>query len=448
MWHLCCNLMKVVFKTRYPVPFLRMILILLLSLISGTYYLKISRQNEAVPISAAAMSVSSIVPDINLIDRSPQFVRRQLSIGRNQTFSELMESQGFDGITVNQVYETAKDVYNLARIQAGKTMTLTLTPDNKFERLEYIIDPIQTLAVSTSEEGMKAEMLQKSVETRLEDLGGYIHGSLYASIERLGEQDELVINFADIFEWDIDFFTELQEGDSFRIIYEKKYVDGAAYAYGNILAAELTNKNKVYTAIGYQRNGKNEFFSPDGKAMKKAFLASPLKFSRISAGFSHSRFHPILKKRRPHYGIDYAAPTGTPVRSIGNGKVILAGWAGGGGKTIKIQHDREIATVYCHLSKFARGIKNGAGVSQGQVIGYVGSTGLATGPHLDFRFLKNGRYVNFLSIKSPQAAPLSAAEIASFQTASSNIIRQLSDVTLREAKEDMMASASPVTAIY
>lgn len=425
--------MKVLFRTKTPVPFGRMILLLVLSLISAFYYLHISNTNQNQPINTGILSVAPIVPEITTKAQPAELTRTEVEIDRNETFSELMESHGFDSETIHEIYDSAKDVYNLGRIQAGKVITVISADKKDFNRLEYSIDPFQTLVVSNAQGLMKAELFQKKVETKLEEMGGYISGSLYASLARVGEKDELVIQFADIFEWDIDFFKDLQEGDSFKIIFEKKYIDGEHHGYGDILAAELTNKGKVYTAIGYRRNGKQEYFSPDGKAMKKAFLAAPLKFSRISSGFSRARYHPVLKRSRPHYGIDYAAPAGTPVRTIGNGKVILAGWAGGAGKTIKIQHDKEIATVYCHLSKFAKGLRVGSSVAQGQVIGYVGSTGLATGPHLDFRYLKNGKYINFLSIKSPQAQPLSKAEISQFQMVSADIVRQLSKVDILES---------------
>ena len=433
--------MKVVFRTKYPVPFGRMILLLVLSLISALYYLQISKLRQR-PVQTALLSISPIVPEILPQKTPPELTKTEMSIDRNKTFSEVMQSYGFDSDTIHQIYVSTKDVYNVGKIQAGKVITVVSNDQKEFSRLEYAIDPFQTLVVSKTEDLVKAELLRKSVETRVEEMGGYISGSLYASLARQGEKDELVIHFADIFEWDIDFFKDLKEGDSFKIIFEKKYADGEPYGYGNILAAELTNKGKTYQAIGYSRNGKLEYFSPDGRALKKAFLAAPLKFSRISSGFSRARYHPVLKRSRPHYGIDYAAPAGTPVRTIGNGKVILAGWAGGAGKTIKVQHDKEIATVYCHLSRFAKGVRVGATVSQGEVIGYVGSTGLATGPHLDFRYLKNGKYINFLSIKSPQATPMGNEEVGQFQIASADIIRKLSLVDVPESTKVVSVTAT------
>lgn len=398
-------------------------------------------QKLTIQPKATFMSITPITPTLSFKSKPEPSVKEVL-IEKNQTFSEVMESQGFDSETILQIYEGTRDVYDLARLGAGKALLITRTADDRFSKLEYAIDPFQKLVVSNIDNAFHAEMERYSADVAVHELGGEIQGSLYSTIDRLGEEDELVIRFAEIFEWDVDFFKDLQAGDTFRIVYEKQFVRGEPYGYGKILAAELVNKDKVYQAVGYQQGKNWEYFSQDGKAMRKAFLASPLKFNRISSGFTTRRYHPVLKRYRPHYGIDYAAPAGTSVRAIGKGKVILAGWAGGAGKTVKIRHDREITTVYCHLSRFASGVRAGASVSQGQVIGYVGSTGLATGPHLDFRFMKNGKYINFLSIKAPQAEPLSATELAQFKTDSAPIFAQLQNVKIRPAELEIASLPS------
>src|SRR5688572_19457618 len=254
--------MKVIFRTRYPVPFGRMILLLLLSLVSGYYYLHISKTKEQAP-QTGAMSISPIVPDLTFTSKAPEFTKREMEIDRNETFSEVMQSHGFDNETIHQVYESTREIYNLGRIQAGRVITVVSADDGEIRNLEYPIDPLRTLVVNNLDGTMKAEVLERTVDTQVEEMGGFISGSLYASLARLGEKDELVMRYADIFEWDIDFIKDLQEGDSFKIIFEKKYIDGTAHGYGNILAAELTNKGKTYTAIGYNRNGKIEYFSPD-----------------------------------------------------------------------------------------------------------------------------------------------------------------------------------------
>ncbi len=425
--------MKIVFRTRYPLR--RIVLLLLLSVTSSFYYLQKHPHREQRPTQASLIPISPIVQKIDPPAPAMAPITRAIEIKKDQTFSEVMQSAGFDAEEIQEIYGSARDVYNLGQIHAGKQLLVTSTPDNMLTKLEYPIDPFKTLVINQTESGLHAAMMEHTADVRIEEIGGFIEGSLYYTINHLGQNDELVINFADIFEWDVDFFKDLQEGDSFRIVYERKYVQGEPFGYGRILAAELNNKSKLYTAIGFQRGKNWEYFSTDGKAMKKAFLASPLKFSRISSGFTSRRYHPVLKGYRPHYGIDYAAPTGTPVRAIGKGTVILAGRAGGAGNAIKIQHSKEIATVYCHLSRFATGVRRGATVSQGQVIGYVGMTGLATGPHLDFRYLKNGKYINFLSIKSPQADPLTAGELSAFHNASREIADQMAQVRLRNVSD-------------
>ena len=412
-------------------------LLLVLALLSTIYYLQKDLLKKVEPHSKVMMAMTPLVPSFPITPavlepKKTAPVVKEVVIAKNQTFSELMQMNGIDNETIQQIFDSSRDVYNLSRIAMGRNMTIMMTPQMVFSRLEYSIDPLQTLIISKNDEEIRAEMQKLTPEVTVHELGGYIEGSLYSTIDRLGEGDELVIRFAEIFEWDVDFFKDLQAGDSFRMIYERTSVEGTTLGYGKILAAELVNKGQTYTALGYQRGANMEYFSADGKAMKKAFLAAPIKFSRISSGFTTRRYHPILKKYRPHYGTDYAAPTGTPVRTIGKGRVIFAGWAGGAGKTIKIEHDREITTVYCHLSRFGDSIRKGASVSQGQVIGYVGSTGLSTAPHLDFRFMKNGKYVNFLSIKSPQAEPLSNAEIVQFKVSTAAIAARLLNVSLQK----------------
>lgn len=426
--------MRITIRFRYPRSVLHLLLLLVLMFAGGYYRFQWQKPHAHNP--QALMSMSASIPAFPL--RAPAKtdpVVKSVPIEKNQTFSELMGTVGMDGDTIRQICEKTKDVYNLNQIHAGKTMVITTAVDNQFQKLEYAIDPTQTLMVKNQNGDVQAELVRYTPEIQVKQMGGVIEGSLYGTIDRLGEGDELVANFAEIFEWDVDFYN-LQAGDTFRIVFERQFINGEPYNYGRILAAQLLTKGHEYNAIGFQHGENWEFFSPDGKAMKKAFLVSPLKFTRITSGFTSSRYHPILKTYRPHYGIDYAAPVGTPVRAIGSGVITLAGWGGGAGKTVKIQHNKEITTVYGHLSRYAGGIRKGAHVSQGQVIGYVGSTGLSTGPHLDFRFLKNGKYVNFLSIKSPQAEPLGASDLASFQQYCPPFLTRLQSVPIRRPQPE------------
>jgi len=274
----------------------------------------------------------------------------------------------------------------------------------------YLVEEIQPNKFSVSVQKLVAEKILVGAK-------GKVYSSLYEAMRKEGIDTELILNFADIFSWEIDFLTDPRKGDSFKMIWER-YIDpeGKILKEGKILAAQYINKGKEYTAIFYSDpEGHRGYFTPEGKSLRRSFLRSPLNYRRISSYFSYRRFHPILKVYRPHLGIDYAAPTGTPVSSIGDGEVIFAGWKGGFGKFVKIRHPNGYITSYGHLSRIARGIRRGKKVSQGQVIGYVGSTGLATGPHLDFRISKNGRYLNFLKLDFPRTTPVKSAYRNEFQ---------------------------------
>ncbi len=249
----------------------------------------------------------------------------------------------------------------------------------------------------------------------------------------IGEKDQLALDLADIFGSDIDFNTEIQEGDSFRVLIEKKYLDGQLSKNGAILAAVFINEQKEFTGIRFEdENGKPAYYAPDGKALKKSFLKSPLKFGRITSRFSTARRHPILKIVRPHLGVDYAAPIGTPVQSVGAGKVLRAGRNGGSGKMVTIRHSGGYETSYLHLSRIA--VKAGAHVGQGDLIGYVGSTGLSTGPHLDFRIRHYGKAINPVKVIFPPGAPVSAARLDRFAALRDKLIDDLRS-TIDDSKQ-------------
>ncbi len=238
-------------------------------------------------------------------------------------------------------------------------------------------------------------------------ISGTITTSLWEAFLEMGEDPEIALKLADVFAWEIDFLTDPRKGDTFVIIFDEIYCDGRKIGLGDILGARYVNRGKEFLAFGFpDEDGKMEYFDAEGNSLERVFLKSPLSYRRISSYFSRRRFHPILRIYRPHYGVDYAAPTGTPVVSIGDGRVVYAGWKGGFGKYIEIRHNNVYTTSYGHLSRFARGIRKGMKVKQGQVIGYVGATGLATGPHLDFRVKRFGSYVNPLTVNYPRAKPL------------------------------------------
>ncbi|MBW2622888.1 MAG: M23 family metallopeptidase, partial [Deltaproteobacteria bacterium] len=239
---------------------------------------------------------------------------------------------------------------------------------------------------------------------------------------------EVVLNFSDIFAYDIDFFTDIQTGDRFSIFYELKYLQGNLVGSGRILAAEFINNGKKLEAYYFEKSpGKGGYYDAEGRSLRKMFLKSPLRFRRISSYFSRSRYHPILKICRPHLGIDYAAPPGTPVETVADGKVTFKGWNGGYGRFVKIKHNRAYTTTYGHLSRYAKGLKKGKRVKQGDLIGYVGSSGLSTGPHLDYRMVKNGKFINPLALNLEPAPPIEASQRSRFHVHVENVKSQMDE---------------------
>ena len=262
---------------------------------------------------------------------------------------------------------------------------------------------------------------------------GEIKNSLFESIAEAKEDDTLAIILAEIFEWEIDFFKDIRAKDSYKLIVEKKFCKGKFIGYGKILAADFINQGRLIRALYYENEKTSGYFTPDGKSLKKGFLKAPLKFGRVSSKFTSRRLHPILKEVRPHYGVDYAAPYGTPVHATADGKIVARGYKTGNGNYVKIKHNNGYETMYMHFSKFRNGQRVGTYVKQGEVIGYVGSTGYSTGPHVDYRIVKNGTYLNPLTFKSP-AKSLPKSEMEQFVLATKNSGDMLDNTYYKFAK--------------
>jgi murein DD-endopeptidase MepM/ murein hydrolase activator NlpD len=257
-------------------------------------------------------------------------------------------------------------------------------------------------------------------------------------IKSQGADPLLAIKIADVYAWQIDFF-DVKEGDAFRVLYDVAYIDDTtALNISSIQGAIFTHQGKEFTAIPFTQDSVFEYFDPEGKSLRKAFLKAPLDFFRITSRFSNARFHPILKRYRAHHGVDYAAPVGTPVKSIGAGTVIAKGYMGGGGNTIKVKHNSVYTTTYMHLSKYAKGLQVGSHVQQGEIIGYVGSTGLSTGPHLDFRVHKNGQPINPLQMEAPPSLPVKPELIDSFTVVKQNVLAELDSMQLKTIKHSSL----------
>lgn len=337
------------------------------------------------------------------------------SFQRNQTITQVMLQQGLPLPLIHQIIDSTRPVYDLAKVKAEQLYWLCFTPDGKFSNFRYPVDDERYLTVyhDKAKDSLVPVMKNFAFETRIETVSAVIDSSLFAAVLEIGEKDQLALDMADIFGSDVDFNTDIQKGDSFRVRIERKFLDGQFSKNGAILAASFTNEGKEFAGIRYEdEHGKPAYYAPDGKALKKSFLKSPLKFGRITSKFSHARLHPILKIVRPHLGVDYAAPAGTPVQSVAAGLVTGAGYNGGGGRTVTIRHASGYETKYLHLSRIA--VRVGARVDQGNVIGTVGSTGLATGPHLDFRINRNGKAVNPAKVIFPPGLPVAPARFADF----------------------------------
>ena len=372
----------------------------------------------------------------------PPEIRREVlkkEIAAGDTFSSLFD----DFFTPQQIYQLtqqSKPIFSLSRLSAGQPYRLFLE-DGRFTRFEYDIDRDEQLIISQSEEGFEVTKEAIEYQTTVEQIGGVINSSLFNAVAEIGESDTLAMNLADIFAWDVDFILDIRQGDSFQALVEKRFRDGQPAGNGRILAARFVNQGTPFEAILYQDEGRApDYYDASGASLRKAFLKAPLQFSRISSGFTLRRFHPITKTWKSHPAIDYAAPRGTPIKSVGDGTIIKKGYTSGNGNYVKIRHNGSYETIYLHMSRFAKGIRQGSRVNQGQVIGYVGSTGLATGPHLCFRMYKNGSPVNPHKVKAPSAAPISPASREAFALQVSSLLQQLGDTPIMTAKHE---SATP-----
>lgn len=322
--------------------------------------------------------------------------------------------------------DTVRPVYDLARIRAGNFFEFALNRDRLLTSFKYHIDEDSFLEVHKQDGRWSAERKEYPYSWQDVFVEGTIRDNLFNEIERLGEKPGLAVDLAELFAWDIDFYADLQDGDTFRILFRKKYLDGQPAGYGPILAAEFVNNGQAFKAIRFVfPDGKAEYYTPDGQAVRKELLKSPLKMGTITSRFSYHRKHPTLKIYRPHLGVDIAAPIGTPVHAAGEGTVTFAGYRGQAGRMVEVRHPNGYLTQYLHLYRFAPGTRPGSRVSQGQVIAYVGSSGESTGPHLDYRIKLHNAYVNPLKQQFQRARPLPDGYLPQFQVLALSRLRVL-----------------------
>ena len=336
-------------------------------------------------------------------------------IAKGDSASELL-SPYLSASSVQQLLDVTKKVHPLSRIRTGQPYTLVRTPGGDgMERFEYEIDDQKKLIVTKTGEGFAAHVEPIVYDFNLVRVSGTIRSSLFETLASTGESPILAVRIAEIFGSEINFIKDLREGDGFSLLIEKRFRGEAFKGYGRVLGATFTNQGKTYEAYRFVTEDGEAFFNAKGESLKKTLLKAPLAFTRISSGYSMNRKHPIFKNRRPHQGVDYAAPSGTPVKAVGDGTVEKAGWGNGFGNMVVIRHSGGLESMYSHLSGFATGAKRGSRVRQGQVIGYVGATGYATGPHLDFRLKQNGKYVNPSKVIVPRGDSVSRERMAVFK---------------------------------
>jgi murein DD-endopeptidase MepM/ murein hydrolase activator NlpD len=351
-----------------------------------------------------------------------------------QPFAALLEAMGLDSGLAARIIAAAQPVFNLRQVRAGNRLAVGRSVLGDLRAVRYRIDTDRILWIAPQGGEFHSEIQTIPSETAAAGVSGEIHGSLFESVIDAGEKPELAMRLADIFGYDLDFYTDPRPGDTFRVVVEKKKLsDGSISSYGRILAAEYINERRAYRAVLFHdASGHPAYYTPEGKSMKKAFLHSPLKFAApISSHFSTHRFHPILKQYRPHLGIDYAAPTGTPVQTIGDGRVVFAGMKGGAGNLVEIQHTNGYTTYYMHLSRVL--VRPGQRVEQGQRVGLVGMTGLATGPHLDFRIQRGGQFLNFERLPLPPAGPVEKRDWSEFAAARDSALAQMPQLPSQES---------------
>lgn len=326
-----------------------------------------------------------------------------------------------------RIHPEARALYQLF---PGQALRYRTDATGKLTDLVYPVNDLEQLHLKRSDSGFELTHDKQTFNTRLTYVTGSIQNSLFVDGQNAGLTDAQVMQLVDIFGWDIDFAQDLRPGDSFAVVYEENFAKGQKLSDGPIAAAEFVNQGKVYRAIGFRdETGTLSYFSPNGMSLRRAFLRSPVKFSRITSRFSLKRFHPILKTWRAHTGVDYGAPVGTPVMATASGRVIYSGVKGGYGNAIMLKHGGSYSTLYAHLSRFQSKIHVGTYVEQGQVIGYVGQTGLATGPHLHYEFQVDGTHRNPLTFHFPQAEPIQAEQKKDFQSLAQTLGRQLDQLS-------------------
>ncbi|QPJ64379.1 MAG: M23 family metallopeptidase [Candidatus Nitrohelix vancouverensis] len=350
------------------------------------------------------------------VEAPPSNLHFKGTVARNESLTQLLGRKGVSLETSLKLARQTRSVYNWNRLRSGKSYSIEMTNDKELVSFVYQVDNNLKLSVERDGEEFNARFIETQYDIQLEVLEGRIQDNLISAVLDAGGNYQTALDLEEIFAWQINFFKDLRKGDSFKIIVEKKMRDNQAAGFGRIRAATFFNKGESMAAVYFEPDGGiGGYYAPDSRPLKKQFLKSPLKYTRITSGFTGKRFHPIYKKHLPHRAVDYAAPRGTPIYAISDGEVMSVSRNSRSGKHIKLKHRNGFVSSYSHLSRYQTGLSVGKKVQQGQVIGYVGSTGAATGPHLCFHLRKNGKSINPLTFQSPGGPPLDEENMTAFQ---------------------------------
>ncbi|MBI4166847.1 MAG: peptidoglycan DD-metalloendopeptidase family protein [Acidobacteria bacterium] len=400
-------------------------------------------RQRAMAESLLARESRLAVEAIDVINER-RLVHNEEEIPDRSTISDFFAGSGFDAKTSEEILRAARPVYDLSRVRAGNRVDIIRSGFGDLRALTYEVDRDRLLWITKQQDGFHSELRAIPYEIVVTGVAGTVRDSLFQAMEDLGEGVWLTVEIAEIFGWDVDFSTDTRVGDTFEIVVEKKILHGERWGYGRILAAQYTNAGELHQAVLFRDpSGRPAYYAPSGKSLQKAFLRSPLKFAApVTSRFSNSRFHPILKRYRAHHGVDYGVPVGSAVQAVGEGRVAFAGPKGQGGNTVQLRHPKGFDTYYLHLSRIL--VKPGQQVRQGEIIAKSGMTGLATGPHLDFRVSRHGRFLNFLTLKLPPAESVAPKDKAGFAALRTQLVDQLARLHDQTAGKVEHANTQPL----
>lgn len=372
---------------------------------------------EPEPKLEAAANLESI--------KAQSITWQTVTVKKGDNLSTIFDQLGLGPAVLFQVMSASRQTHLLRNLLPGNSLNF-LIEDGQLQALKFEPDLITRLEVMKEDKGFSSDVIITELESRTNESNGSIDSSLFIAGQKAGLSDNLIMQLVSIFGWDIDFVLDIRKGDKFKVIYEEKYKNNVKVADGVILAAEFINRKQSFRTVRYTSpSGDTNYFNQDGVSMRKAFLRTPLNFSRISSRFNLKRKHPVLNRIRAHRGVDYAAPSGTPIKAAGDGTVLLAGNKGGYGRTVILKHGGNRTTLYAHMSSFSKKIRKGRKVKQGQTIGFVGKSGLATGPHLHYEFRVNGTHRNPLTVKLPKASSVPEKHMANFKQETASLLAKL-----------------------